>query len=177
MGKTFKVVSYTLFRYQTDNLHNSAHCLVKLSLDLFYSIQTASDLSVDRTASHSRTTPTASDPASRSGHDSSVVEGRESVAEGLDHSVAGSVVSDIALEAAEDESLMEALSGNSLQKTSGKTILQQARIGLNIRPPTSLSRSLAIIPFFGGADSSLYRLGKTLQFTNSPEICEKYRNR
>lgn len=80
------------------------------------SVRTASNLSVDRSLSRSRRTPSQADPASHSKHAPSAGEESGSIPEEMEHSVAESVLSDIGLDVAEDDSLAEVLSGDNLRK-------------------------------------------------------------
>lgn len=86
----------------------------------FVSVRTASNLSVDRSLSRSRRTPSQADPASHSKHAPSAGEESGSIPEEMEHSVAESVLSDIGLDVAEDDSLAEVLSGDNLRKPNGK---------------------------------------------------------
>ena len=90
------------------------------------SIRTASNLSVDRSVSHSRRTHTPTDPASRSKHSGEAGEESGSIPEEVDHSVADSVLSDIGLDVAEDDSLAEVLTADDLKKPSGKYLIDRA---------------------------------------------------
>ena len=74
---------------------------------------------MERSLSHSRRTPSQADPASRSKHLPSAGEESGSIPEEMEHSVADSVLSDIGLDVAEDDSLAEVLSGDNLKKPSG----------------------------------------------------------
>lgn len=85
----------------------------------FVSVRTGSNLSVDRSVSHSRRTPTQADATSRSKHAPSAGEESGSIPEEMEHSVADSVLSDIGLDVAEDDSLAEVLSGDNLRKPTG----------------------------------------------------------
>ena len=86
----------------------------------FASIRTASNLSVDRSLSHSRRTPTPADPSSRSKHLVPAGEESGSIPEEMDNSVADSVLSDIGLDVAEDDSLAEVLTADDLKKPTGQ---------------------------------------------------------
>lgn len=70
--------------------------------------------------SRSRRTPSQADPASRSKQAPSAGEESGSIPEEMEHSVADSVLSDVALDVAEDDSLAEVLSGDNLRKPTGK---------------------------------------------------------
>ena len=70
--------------------------------------------------SRSHRTPSQVDPASRSKHAPSAGEESGSIPEEMEHSVADSVLSDVALDVAEDDSLAEVLSGDNLRKPTGK---------------------------------------------------------
>ena len=85
-------------------------------LFFFASVHTASNLTVDRSVTRSQVTPT----PSGSKHTLPAGEETGSIPEEMDHSVADSVVSDIGLDVAEDDSLAEVLTGDSLKKPSGK---------------------------------------------------------
>lgn len=69
--------------------------------------------------SHSRHTPTLTDPTPRSKHVLPAGDESGSIPEEMDHSVADSVVSDIGLDVAEDDSLAEVLTGDNLKKPAG----------------------------------------------------------
>lgn len=75
---------------------------------------------MDRSASHSRRTPTRSEAASRSHHSTLVGEESGSIPEEVDHSVADSVASDLGLDLADDDSIADVLTGDDLKKPSGK---------------------------------------------------------
>lgn len=70
--------------------------------------------------SHGRHTPTRSEPASRSQHLAPAGEESGSIPEEMDHSVAESVVSDVGLDIADDDSMAEVLTADDLKKPSGK---------------------------------------------------------
>lgn len=78
------------------------------------SIHTASNLSVDRSVTRSQGTPT----LSGSKHALPTGEESGSIPEEMEHSVADSVTSDVGLDVAEDDSLAEVLTGDSLKKPS-----------------------------------------------------------
>ena len=82
---------------------------------LYISIHTASNLSVDRSVTRSQGTPT----LSGSKHVLPTGEESGSIPEEMEHSVADSVTSDVGLDVAEDDSLAEVLTGDSLKKPSG----------------------------------------------------------
>ena len=84
-------------------------------LSFFASVHTASNLTVDRSVTRSQVTPT----PSGSKHTLPAGEETGSIPEEMDHSVVDSVVSDVDLDVAEDDSLAEVLTGDSLKKTSG----------------------------------------------------------
>lgn len=69
--------------------------------------------------SHSRRTPTPTDPTSRSKHVLPAGEESGSIPEEMDHSVADSVLSDVGLDVAEDDSLAEVLTADDLKKPTG----------------------------------------------------------
>lgn len=75
---------------------------------------------MDRSASHSRRTPTRSEAASRSHHSTLAGEESGSIPEEVDHSVADSVASDLGLDLADDDSIADVLTGDDLKKPSGK---------------------------------------------------------
>ena len=83
---------------------------------LLISVRTASNLTVDRSVSHSRGTPTLSDRKSAlpGGDDTG------SIPEEMEHSVADSVVSDVGLYVADDDSMAEVLTGDNVKKPSGQ---------------------------------------------------------
>lgn len=76
--------------------------------------------------SHSRRTHTPTDPASRSKPSGEAGEESGSIPEEVDHSVADSVLSDIGLDVAEDDSLAEVLTADDLKKPSGKYLTDRA---------------------------------------------------
>lgn len=69
--------------------------------------------------SQSRRTPTPTDPTPRSKHMLPAGEESGSIPEEMDHSVADSVLSDIGLDVAEDDSLAEVLTADDLKKPTG----------------------------------------------------------
>ena len=75
---------------------------------------------MDRSASHSRRTPTRSEAALRSHHSTLAGEESGSIPEEVDHSVADSVASDLGLDLADDDSIADVLTGDDLKKPSGK---------------------------------------------------------
>ncbi|RMX60147.1 hypothetical protein pdam_00010105 [Pocillopora damicornis] len=86
--------------------------------DRTVSVRTASGLSVDRSASHSRRTPTRSEATSRSHHSTLAGEESGSIPEEVDHSVADSVASDLGLDLADDDSIADVLTGDDVKKPS-----------------------------------------------------------
>ena len=100
-------------------MDSETQSIIFISVCSFVSVRTASNLSVDRSVSHSRRTLSKEDPATRSKHAPSAGEESGSIPEEMEHSVADSVVSDIGLDVAEDDSLAEVLSGDNLKKPTG----------------------------------------------------------
>lgn len=103
--------------------NSNCNCNLKITSLFYYfisSVRTASGLSVDRSASHSRRTPTRSEATSRSHHSTLAGEESGSIPEEVDHSVADSVASDLGLDLADDDSIADVLTGDDLKKPSGK---------------------------------------------------------
>ena len=113
------IQSFNWWRILSDfNFYKSSPCLSKFLFSffpLFASVHTASNLTVDRSVTRSQVTPT----PSGSKHTLPAGEETGSIPEEMDHSVADSVVSDVGLDVAEDDSLAEVLTGDSLKKPSG----------------------------------------------------------